>query len=229
MRKHIPRAVSLIMVIFLILSLTSCVVVSTLEGDVKSTEPPQNDFLPAEGKEGFISLLSVLVDLDNEKIKNIAEILFDCGISKIHRSEHFLDYDNNEASYFLEAEVPAQFRIELLLWLAHDGEVSGIYVRYSDISIYVDGEINHGFLPKEEEDRYMAGSQQLIGELLTSPGGADYPDRSEWSIFRKADTIVVQSTVEAYDESGVLTENTFQVIWENGNPVSIVLNGEEYM
>ena len=228
MRNNITRAASLIVVLFVMLSLTACVFSSIQSGSATSTAPPQSALLPAEGKEELVSLFSALIDLDDEKTLNIAEILTDCGISKIHRAEHFLDYDNNESSYFLEAEVPAQFRVELFLFLAHDGEVSGIYVRFSDITIYIDGEVNHGFLPKEEEDRYMEESRQLINELMTSPDSADYPDRSEWLIFRKTDTIVASSTVTVNDASGVLSENAFQVIWKNGNPVSIVLNGEEY-
>ena len=52
---------------------------------------------------------------DSEKVEDIVDILIDCGISKIKEAEFFDELDDGGILYYLDAEVPAPFRIELIL------------------------------------------------------------------------------------------------------------------
>jgi hypothetical protein len=55
-----------------------------------------------------------------------------------------------------------------------------------------------------------------------------YPERSGWDIFLRADDVSVASTVEVSNADGATEKLPFYVIWVDGEPISIVLDGIEY-
>jgi hypothetical protein len=209
-----------------IIAITSVIVMLIVTGQNGSNQKG------AVNETDFVSKLTPVIELENEKIQKISDLLKECGIAKIKAAKFWGDLDDGGKMYHLDMETLGPlfpFKFEAILALKPDGSVMEINISKSNIQIYADGKIKYGFLTEDEDRKYQVSSQLLVQEKLTSPSSAKFPARREWNIYRNDKTIFVQSYVEAKNAFGVLLKNKFQVQWQNGNPVSLILDGTEYM
>ena len=223
----VKKVILLFFLVIATLTITSCMQTNT-EGIKDSIVTSQLATEPENANE-INSILANEIDLEDTKITAIADILERSGIVKINKVEFITDYDDNGLIYSLDAVTSRQTSIDLMLCLLSDGSVDEINVKMRDTQIYADGEIQYGFLTKDEENTYKVSSQLMVQELLLSPSSAKFPTNSNWNMFRKQDSIIIQSTVESKNALGVDISSKFQVKWVKGNPVSLILDGKEYL
>lgn len=222
------KKISLAVILALILPLTACVVVSK----ETSTIPESAWHGPAEGKEEIMELLSGLIEHDREVVEKLTDILIDCGLTTIKMADEYLPPENGYTSIVLSVDVPYMLWFTAIVILSPEGEVMEIYELSGAYYIYINGNVEYGMLSAEDYYKYRDDSIELIDEALGFPGNSEYPDRTGWKIFKNYGYIVVQSTVVADDGTGDPDdpeEIAFQVMWENGIPVSITLDEVEYL
>lgn len=179
------------------------------------------------------STLATTLDLTNEQEAAVLEIFEACGISEIKSVEVF-QQGETQTSYHLKDIEIASYRDPIVLWLNNDEKnVDAIY--YKDYDLYVDGSVAGNiadyYVSGEERDTYRVAAQMLVKKCLSFPDTAKYEAISGWAFDKQEKkNIAVQSKVKSKNAFGVEYTASFQVIFdEYGSPISLILDGTEYI
>ena len=173
------------------------------------------------------SMLGKAMDLTREQEERVLDIFAQCGIGELASAETF-QVGENQTSYYVEDEETKAYggaEYVIVVWLTNETK---------EIDIYIDGEVlakvSDFYVNTEDRDKYRVTAQMLVNDLLLVPDSAKYPAQSGWAFKVLEDgTVRVQSSVKSQNAFGVMLENKFQIIFQNGNPVSLILDGKEYL
>lgn len=180
------------------------------------------------------SLLAKEMDLSQEQERVVLDIFAQCGIGEIDSVEVFHEGEE-QTSYYVEDSETKAYRgadYAIVVWLDNETkEVQAIY--FHDQDIYVDGaaqaKVSDFYVNAEDRSKYRVTAQMLVNELLLVPDSAKYPAKSGWAFGVEDGIVVVQSTVTSQNAYGVALENKFQIKFKNGNPISLIIDGKEYI
>lgn len=174
------------------------------------------------------------MELTREQEEKLLDIFSRCGIGEIDSVETF-QAGEDRTSYYVEDEETKAYGgadYTIVVWLNNEAkEVDAIY--FHDQDIYTDGEVrakvSDFYVSREDRDKYRASAQTLVNQLLLVPNSAKYPSASGWAFAIRDGKVLVQSSVQSKNAFGVDLESKFQVTFETGNPVSLILDGQEYI
>ena len=180
------------------------------------------------------SMLGRAMDLTREQEEKVLDIFARCGIGELASVEMFQEGENRTSYYVEDEETKAYAGAEyaIVVWLTNGTkEIDAIYFHSQDI--YMNGEVlakvSDFYVNREERDKYRVTAQMLINQLLLVPDSAKYPAQSGWAFGLEDGVVIVQSSVKSKNAFGVALENRFQITFKDGNPISLILDGEEYI
>jgi len=200
------------------------VLVGTFVVAAFNSEPP-----PSTAKPTMQRIIMQETSLNDEQTAILVAILdkSGVGIKEIESIRYFDKLDNGKKIYELSTKISP-----LMITLNTDGTVSEIHVKMRDIQLYGNGETMYVFLNNEEVGRYKAESKSLIKKLLKSPDSAKFPgflDSEGWRVWQEKETVYVQSYVDATNSFNAKIRSDFQIKYKNGRPISLIMNGKEYL
>lgn len=180
------------------------------------------------------SLLAKEMGLSQEQEEAALDVFAQCGIGEIVSVEIFHEGET-ESSYYVEDSETKAYRgadYTIVVWLGNGSkEVRSIY--FHDQDIYVDGEVKAKvsdlYVNKEDRDKYRVAAQMLVNELLLVPDSADYPSQSGWAFGLEDGVVIVRSSVKSKNAFNVVLESKFQIKFQDGDPISLILDGKEYI
>lgn len=177
------------------------------------------------------SILAKELDLTSEQETAMVDIFTQCGIGEIISATQF-QAGNDHTSYWLHDNETKAYRDAVVVWVTNSTKALES-IHYGDYDIYVDNQvvekITAYYVNSKDRDKYRTSTQMLINETLNFPDTADYPASREWRYGIEDGLVIVQSSVTAQNAFGVPSTLDFQVKWQNGNPVSIIVDGREYL
>lgn len=177
------------------------------------------------------SVLAKELNLTTEQESTMVDIFDQCGIGEIISAIQFQIGDDH-TSYWLHDNETKAYGDAIVVWVTNSTKaLESVY--YGNYDIFVDnqvvGQVTDYYVNSEDRDKYRTSSQMLINETLNFPDTADYPTSSEWRYGIEDGLVIVQSSVTAQNAFGVPSTLDFQVKWQNGNPVSLIVDGHEYL
>ena len=192
--------------------------------------------VPSESQPGArsTSKLGKVMGLTRGQEEQVLDVFARCGIGPVDSVETFQEGENRTSYYVEDDETKAYGGADytIVVWLENTSkEVREIY--FHDEDIYMDGKVlakvSDFYVSREDRDKYRVSAQMLVNELLLVPDSAEYPALSGWSFGMEGGVVVVQSTVTSKNAFGVEVKNKFQVKFQNENPISLILDGTEYI
>lgn len=75
--------------------------------------------------------------------------------------------------------------------------------------------------------QYKVQTETLVTNMLKSPSSAKFPGASEWNIWKESGIIIAQSYVDSQNGFGAMIRSDFQVKYQDGNVISLILDGQE--
>lgn len=180
------------------------------------------------------STLAKELELSSDQESAMLEILQSCGIGEITSASLFQSGEDR-TSYHLFDEETAHYKgaeNAIVVWVDNTSkEIQEIYFR--DHDIYLNGEVVSSvtayYVNSEDRDNYRVSAQLAVKECLNYPDTAKFPAISGWKFGIEDGIVIVQSSVTAQNALGAEGKNDFQVKFQNGTIVSLILDGAEYV
>lgn len=180
------------------------------------------------------TILGKGLDLTKGQETAIVEIFDQCGIGEIQSVQEFQSGEKQTSYWLADSETQnykgADYAIVVFINNA-DKTVDQIY--FHDHDIFIEGQIvdsiKNYYVDSESAMKYRTSSQMLVDQVLQFPKSAKYPAKSGWAFSIDGDTVIIQSTVTAKNAFGMEADMKFQVKYQNGNPISLILDGKEYL
>jgi hypothetical protein len=181
------------------------------------------------------SILAKTVGLDSEQETAMVQVFESCGIGEITSATVFQEGED-QTSYHMEDQETAAYNgvsNTIVVWVNNTTKtVEAIY--FNDYDIYKDGtvlnQITQYYVSSSDREKYRVSAQMAVNEVLSHPDTATYPAISGWKFgVLEDDTVGVQSSVTAENDFGVENTLDFQVLFQNGNITSLIVDGREYL
>ena len=180
------------------------------------------------------SMLAKELELTSDQESAMLEIFQSCGIGEI-TSANLFQSGEDRTSYHLFDEETAHYKgaeNAIVVWVDNTSkEIQEIYFR--DHDIYLNGEVvspvTAYYVNSADRDNYRVSAQLAVKECLNYPDTAKFPAISGWKFGIEDGIIIVQSSVTAQNALGAEGKNDFQVKFQNGTIVSLILDGTEYI
>lgn len=180
------------------------------------------------------SILGKELNLTSEQETTMVQIFEQCGIGEIV-SVSQVQAREDQTSYWVDDEETRNYSssdYRITVYVNNSTKaVNSIYFHNQDI--FIDGQvvapITDYYVKYEDCQKYRTTSQMLINELLNYPDTAKYPAKSGWGFGIENGIVIVQSSVAAKNAFGMESTEKFQIQFEHGNPISIILDGQEYL
>ena len=180
------------------------------------------------------SLLAKTMELDSSQEASMLKIFNDCGIGEITSASVF-QAGEDQTSYYLEDAEVAVYRgaeYDIVVWVDNATKsIESIYFHSQDI--YIDGEvlspITAYYVNSADREKYRVSSQLAVQQLLNYPDSAEFPAIKGWAFGVEDGIVIVQSNVTAKNAFNMSSTYAFQVKFDSGNIVSLILDGTEYI
>lgn len=182
------------------------------------------------------STLAKALELTDEQEFTMVQVFNACGIGDIVDATVFKSGEARTSYYVNDKETAAFSGADrtIIVWVDNSTKaVQEIY--FNDITIYADGEVKANlpdyYISEALRDTYRTAAQVCVNNCLNYPDTAKYPGIYEWRFGVHDGLDVVQSTVTAKNAFGVQDKMEFTIKFDRstGAPVSLVLNGQEYI
>lgn len=172
------------------------------------------------------STLAKALDLNSDQESAIVEIFTKCGIGEIVKAELFQNGEEHSSYNVADSEIS-----NIVVWVSNDKQIESIY--FQDNDIFVNGEVvspvTAYYVSSADKDKYRTASQEAIKQVLNYPDTAKFQGITKWKFGLEEGIIIVQSSVTAKNAFGVEDTLEFQVKFENGNIISLILDSTEYI
>lgn len=180
------------------------------------------------------SVLAKELGLSSDQEATMIEIFSKCGIGEITSVTEFQSGEDH-TSYHLDDEETAFYSgadNTIVVWVDNDRKVvEAIY--FHDQDIYLNGEVldqvTNYYVNSENRSEYRVAAQMAVKELLNYPDTANFPAISGWAFGVEENTVVVQSSVTSKNAFSIEDTLDFQVKFDSGNIISLILDGVEYI
>lgn len=168
---------------------------------------------------------------------NIQDILNQCGLTGqvvefkevTNDDKRFPDcklykggINQNHSGYNITVFTKADTVVYLLAFI--DGGERELYADTKVVNVFDDF-----VLSSDEAVKYKILTEKLIKPVLRDPDSADFPGFSDWNMHKNPEHIIISSYVKSENDFGKKVETTFSITYSNGAPISIIINGKEYM
>lgn len=178
------------------------------------------------------SILAKELDLTAEQETTMVDIFSRCGIGEITSASIFQSGDGH-TSYHLEDKETSVYKAgTIIVWVTDETKtVESIY--FQDQDIYLNGAvvapITDFYVNSTDRDNYRVAAQLAMNQILNYPDTAKYPAISGWRFGIEEGIVIVQSSVTSQNALGVEATIDFQVKFDNGEIISLVFEGKEYI
>ncbi|MGO0903539.1 hypothetical protein ACYZFO_10720 [Clostridioides difficile] len=198
------------------------------EGQIKKVKEEKTDEIKMSEDEQKISKV---IDTEPKKIKNIANILKECGIEDFDSIKHDDGLDNahfdGEKGYRIEFSGSKN----IILYINKDNSVYN--VRWANNDFYKDSKVvskvSDYTLTIDEKTELQLQCENGVSAVLKSPSTAKFPNITEWAFSKDKEKIVVQSYVDSQNSLGAMLRSDFQITFtsDSKNVKSFIFDGEE--
>lgn len=178
------------------------------------------------------STLAKTMELDSDQESNILKIFTDCGIGEI-TSVSVIQSGEEQTSYHLNDKETAGYNHgPIVVWINNKTKtLESIY--YQDQDIYIDNTViapvTDYYINSTDKSEYRVASQLAVKQILNYPDTAKFPSISGWAFNIEDGIIIVQSEVTAKNAFNMESTSKFQVKFDSGNIVSLIMEGQEYI
>jgi len=108
-----------------------------------------------------------------------------------------------------------------------------ISVDYANNILYENGQVVHilsdYIITSDEKIDLVYETQNYINNVLKAPATAKYPFYDEWNVGKEDGVTIVQGYVDSENGFGAMIRSQFQVKYQNGEVISLIFDGKEYM
>lgn len=106
-------------------------------------------------------------------------------------------------------------------------------IRYADNDMFKDGKvlskIDDYIVTTFERSELQVKCKETLKTILKSPTTAKFAGVGDWNIWKENGQTIVQSYVDSQNGFGAMVRSEFQFIIKDGNVISLIIDGKEYM
>lgn len=222
--KRLKKVLLVIVIVFVFLTIVG--LIAGIQDSKKNTSVSEDNQLVYSK-----TTLGKALELTEEQETAMVNIFTQCGIGEIVSASQFQAGDDHTSYWLYDSETKA-YNDAIVIWITNSTKtLESIY--YGDYDIYTEGnviaQITDYYVNSEDRDSYRVSSQMLVNKVLTNPETAQYPAASGWKYGLEDDIVIVQSSVTSENSLGIEATIDFQVKWQDGNPISLIIDGKEYI
>ncbi|MDE6261569.1 MAG: hypothetical protein K2M42_12080 [Oscillospiraceae bacterium] len=184
------------------------------------------------GSSASRTTLGKAMELSVEQEATMIDVFTQCGIGEITSAVKFQGGEGHTSYHLKDKETSAYKSGTIVVWVTDETKtVESIY--FKDHDIYLDGavvaQITDFYVNSTDRDNYRVAAQLAVNQLLNYPDTAKYPAISGWVFGIEDNIVIVQSSVKAKNAFNMEDNLSFQVKFESGNIISLILDGKEYI
>ena len=170
-----------------------------------------------------VKIVADACSITPEQAAHVVDIIQECGLqNNITEVKHFINLDDGGKVYEMKVGGDA-----LMLVLTAAGDVDEINLKKSDIQFYADGDIQYRVFDYDTKEKYIMLSRGIVGRYVS------FPQEAKWAwgdVFEQKGFIYAKSSVEVKNAFGVKSTVSYQVKFDkSGSPVSVIIDGKEYL
>lgn len=178
------------------------------------------------------SILAKELELTTDQEAAMLDIFTQCGIGEITSASKFQSGEDHTSYHLKDEETDAYKAGTIVIWVNNNTKaVESIH--FQDYDIYLNGTvvapITNFYVNSADRDSYRVSAQLAVNQLLNYPDTAKYPAISGWRFGIEEGVVIVQSSVTSKNALGVEATLNFQVKFESGTIISLILDGTEYI